>query len=892
MEEPAGSTQPAPLSHRRSREMEDIDVRRIQKSPLAQRTTRSLRRRPRGPAPDPPATGMREHRAATLNRQALETAREKKVGEIPSEKKESETTGVARKPARKAPVRPAPTRRDGKTTPTAKAVEKTTPPREVEDTQQQQLEREKEIPKMEEKSESVEKEEEEEEEAVDFTGYEFHAITPPKVQSPTPQTPPTTPPNSSPDTTAVVTATVVPQEGGGKTLIIKPSPSSSRKANIIFNLPPPPPPPEFGGPDSQTQDNGVNQDTSVAMVTESQPANEMSVISNEYTNLDEDSDEEEEEEKLQLASVQEEAGTGGTPAEDGGQRERVEEEKKEGGDEPSNQQNGVAVEEESKREGEGGKTVTLTLNKDVAALNCNGNNNSYPPPPLEFVAPAEKFSTPAPLEGFTMPAEPSFDEDSEESSDDQDDAVVLVAMTTHRDKIQTLSVEGEQVAEEEEETREDEEETRERGMKGCDSTSSVKSLGTQLSIIDSLVSSIQDMTEEMIAEPEIPPPPPPPPTPPPVHPPVKKSPLPPKPAPPPTVSSVRKPANSVSSPKVTRVTPVHQPETVLSSRKPANFISAPISTAPALPVTPETGLPVTPEAVSGDVAELRPALSDSQTANLRQPLPVTPVSGPQSILQSGNLAAGDVGLQLQLLQQQVLQQQMMQLQQQFQQLQQSLQHSATNPAAAMAMIPPTMYPHPALVAMTMGGMPGMGQPVAMPTSGMVPMGAMMGQFSPSHSAPLTSTPTSQQKPHPPNEVISEGKPHPPDGGGGQQETDGGCDVTAQLRSGALGSLEPQFDRLMEDVREVEQSAILKKVASTCSVSVCVPTNPLPLSQVSVEPAEDDGSGSYSGMAAVLAEALRERRKHLTTDKREILAVVPLRSLTVDLCRQPNLLLFG
>jgi hypothetical protein len=263
-------------------------------------------------------------------------------------------------------------------------------------------------------------------------------------------------------------------------------------------------------------------------------------------------------------------------------------------------------------------------------------------------------------------------------------------------------------------------------------------------------------------------------------------------------------------------------------------------------------------------------VSDAQPPNTWQPRPTNPVSGPQTVPQSGNVSAGDMGLQLQLLQQQVLQQQMIQLQQQFQQLQQSIQHSAT-PAATMTMMPPAMYPHPALVAMTMGGMPGMGQSVAMPTSGMVPMNAMMGQFSPvtyspPHPLPITSTPTSQEKPHRQNDVIPEEKPRPQGDGTSRPDSEGPSDVTAQLRAGALGPMEPEFDKLMEDVKEVEQSALLRKVGTEPLFSTS-PAHTLP--QVPVDLADKEGDGSYSGMAAVLAEALRERRKHLTTtDRRE------------------------
>ena len=275
--------------------MEDIDIGvRHSPSHLTHRATRSLRRQPRGPAPTLP-TG-REQRAATLNRLTLQSAKE------------------TRKPSRKAPVRPAPTKPPepprSKATPTDKPADGMLTRQEGEKAVKREVVREK-------KAMEAEREE------IDFSGYEFHPLTPPKSHSPPPQTPPLQTPPTTPSTVSpqpspddAVTATVVPQEGGGKTLIIKPSPSSSRKAKIVFNLPPPPPPPELPSTAGETPDNDGTAETpdkdavehekqengsftptdtpdiSVTMATEIQPANELSVISNEYTNLDEEEEEE------------------------------------------------------------------------------------------------------------------------------------------------------------------------------------------------------------------------------------------------------------------------------------------------------------------------------------------------------------------------------------------------------------------------------------------------------------------------------------------------------------------------------------------------------------------------------------------------------------------------
>ena len=840
MEEPASSTHPAPLSHRRSREMEDIDVRAVRRSPLLQRTSHSLRRRLRGQAPGPPPA--REQRAATLNRLALLPTKEKREG------------GATHKPARKAPVRPAPTRPElakPKTTPTAKPAEKATPPSEEEVSLQQtsavEREREEREPTPTQKEELKEEVEAEVGEEIDFAGYEFHALTPPKLQSPPPPSPPTTPSHSPND--VAVTATVVPQEGGGKTLIIRPSPSSSRKANIIFNLPPPPPPPAFSEEEGQRQDNGVENvtmetqsstpDTSVTMATESQGAIEVSVVSNEYTNLDDDETGSEGEETAVAAALdkgtsesQEGRKTAVAAALDKGTSEPEVEEGREtavaaaleegretesGGErsegEPTAQENGVA---DGKEAGEG-KEKALPLPMDeVAALNCNGNNNidlsPFPPPPLEFVAPSERFPTPAPQEGFQMPTEPSFGEDSETLAK-EDGGVVLVAMTSHREGLPIAEGEKAEGAEEEE------------VMKTSDSTSS---LGTQLSIIDSLVCSMQDMAEDITSETDIVPPPPPPS--PPIsksapltaaQPPVSKCPLPPKPPPPvTTVLSPGKPASTAS-----HVAPPVQPASTPSHVAPpvqpastASHVAPPVQqhqqqrkTDVAPPVQPHQQQRKT------DVAQVGPSANDPQPASLWQPQSLPP----------SLLPGGEVGLQLQILQQQLLQQQMAQLQHQFQQLQQSLHHPAAMATPTLTMMPPAMYPHPALVAMPMAGMPGM------PTTGVVPVGPVMGHlspgtYSPPHppsSSPLTSTPKpltndviDQEQPHPKSNITAEEKSRPQSGV--VEETVGGAakDVTAQLRAGALGQLESQFDQLMEDMRETEQSALLKKVSSGPSPS--------------------------------------------------------------------------
>lgn len=199
-----------------------------------------------------------------------------------------------------------------------------------------------------------------------------------------------------------------------------------------------------------------------------------------------------------------------------------------------------------------------------------------------------------------------------------------------------------------------------------------------------------------------------------------------------------------------------------------------------------------------------PHQQQQQLPSASQPTdPVVPASLPAGY-RPGMMAtsAGDMQFQLQFLQQQFLQQQMMQLQQQFSQL----QHSIHQPQpAAMAMLPTSsLYPHPHQGVVAMPLHPVMGPSVAMPPAGPV---NMLGHphvppqvsnhsphlvGTPPPGAPLlTSTPTSH----------TQGMPCP-----AKQQS------SSDIRSGALGELESQFDRLMQDVRETDPADLLKKVS--------------------------------------------------------------------------------
>ena len=463
------------------------------------------------------------------------------------------------------------------------------------------------------------------------------------------------------------------------------------------------------------------------------------------------------------------------------------------------------------------------------ALNCNGNNNmdvsTFPPPPLEFVTPSEIFSAPTPQRDLEMPSEPVFDEGNSELVAHEDKgtesgAVVLVGMTTHCEEVPAAvaDVDGGSGG---------------VVMRGSESSSSVKSLRTQLSELDSMVTSIQDMAEDMATECSLPSPPSPSspsPPPPPIAspPPISKSPLPPKPPPPPVPVSTKqsrpspKPANPVTvSPAGNAYAELGK---TLAARRQYQRQPAPSPTIAPTHIPSHTLVP-----------------TDTQQSVEYIP-PTSQAIGPHPAPLPGTLPGGgaDMQFQLQMLQQQMLQQQMMQLQQQFSQLQRSmhplpLPHPLPHPLP-LPVVTPSIYPqhHPAMVAMPTAGITGgsiampmaiPGGPVAMPMAGIPSVGpsvaipttevvhasdsglpTTMGHKpatpptctpppssthtlppSPPDPAPMTSTPTAPEKPRPPS--------------------------TSDLRAGALGQLEPQFDRLMENVRETDRTGLLRKVRS-------------------------------------------------------------------------------
>ena len=383
VEEPARSSQLQRRGdYRKSREMEDIDSLTLPPSSFPSKHTQSLKRRPKGPAPAPPRPNQR---AATLGRRPLQVPKDRRT----------DGGSVGRRPVRKAPAPPRPNTEQTKTKaiPTKKAEDMVASPEEAIQQKIAALQKQKEALQQQRRVKEATQQEEKEEE-IDFSGYEFHPLTPPKAQSPSPPPPPTSsplppstsplppstsplppstspippvpsvspispspstsplPPSTSPippapSTSPLPSSTPSPpsrsrqstptapqsrrsttthieeKEDGGKRLIIKPSPDSARKTNIVFNLPPPPPPPQFRVPEDRGEgekkgdDNVPGDDAKDGSKSPvdtvppvpvadshlspsslaSQPSpisnlNEQSVLSNEYTNLDDESDNE------------------------------------------------------------------------------------------------------------------------------------------------------------------------------------------------------------------------------------------------------------------------------------------------------------------------------------------------------------------------------------------------------------------------------------------------------------------------------------------------------------------------------------------------------------------------------------------------------------------------
>lgn len=252
----------------------------------------------------------------------------------------------------------------------------------------------------------------------------------------------------------------------------------------------------------------------------------------------------------------------------------------------------------------------------------------------------------------------------------------------------------------------------------------------------------------------------------------------------------------------------------------------------------------------------------------------TPHSGtatPPGMPSGNNSNNNSVQAQLQFLQQQVLQQQMMQLQQQFQQLQQmtisqNVQSMMLPPVhgqaylrqapgitspALLGMQPQVpVQPQPLMVVAPspQGSVymaPGT-QPVQLgePTATQPPHSSLASQALVHHiSAPSlpgtgqSAPPTTAPPTDPPTEpVVLRNMP-----AAALRRRNSSSDV----RSRVLGEMEGTFDTLMEEVRVADPKEVLKKTPDETD-----------------EVGEPDSS-SYTGMAAALAEALKQRRMHFT-----------------------------
>lgn len=267
----------------------------------------------------------------------------------------------------------------------------------------------------------------------------------------------------------------------------------------------------------------------------------------------------------------------------------------------------------------------------------------------------------------------------------------------------------------------------------------------------------------------------------------------------------------------------------------------------------------------GGQAELLSKLQERK-AKLKEPA-LPPTSGAQGVVAPPGMGDSSMQVQLQLLQQQMLQQQMMHLQQQFQQLQMANMGYGVQPMAGMNLglyhpAPAVGGANPALLPMPMGAQPG-GVPFPV---GYVPHSGGVGPAGTAAVPPIAPIPFGMPPfgmvgiPSQPTVVGSAsmlgavpGYPIATPAAAQQVPPVAPSESPAArrmsrdelARSEKLGKLEEKFDNLMSEVREADPSQVLKKA-------------PIP-----EEKKEKDSGSPYTGMAAALADALKQRRKHLT-----------------------------
>ena len=867
----------------------DTNTLKHQKPGTERKDGSSLKRRPRGPAPPPPkvSTGKTKPKEENADKTT-------KAVEEPKKSEGFESTPPMRsRPSRRAPSRPAPTSpQKRKMQKVAEAVPGEPPAAPQE-------------PPVVKQEDGVEPSQQELCETSD------------KVESSVPSTPTTPSLNPSPSSTRrpdAATATVDEMQDGRKVLIVKPSPHSQRKpsvpAALVFNLPPPPPleldeqekPPleldeqekaeartEGGPEDEDTTENkegeGGDQKKIQAKLSDEgivvddkppslsdEPSEESrdvaeskvpmspaqsnldeTILSNEYTNLDDDCSSSGGEQTTDFSCED-----NLDPIEDSA---RTEPNSATGKPEDGESEVGGGVEQGSDTSSEGGYDIAgqqrngsstgdsdSVCGYDVAdasplhkpglslpppmpelAINANTNNSNSRewagvadiPPPSTFVPPPpEQMSDPEDLEG------------------EGGDGVVLVSMVTHREDVPIVPEQVEDAINRSECGPERPEGGGRKGEELGDLPAEKNdSIGTKLNELDNMVISLQKLITETTGTP---PPSPPPPRPPPPGPP-----------PPPSLPLVR------STELLNSDAPPKQKSPIPTKPKPP-----PPSKKPVKPADPDAAQEELFAKLKQRQLKLKAQMEEESMTSGRDSVP-HPSMDPHPPVEphprmSVPQPSGDmVQMQLQYLQQQVLQQQMVQLQQQFQQMQHmALQQNvgvlvpAANPPFLQqtpvpnpallglhhqpALMPQPAVQHPAMVGPTAqpvpmaGFVPGGAHPLAQQPTGLYPQAQYPHGVAASHLVPPHSTPAvyslAPTSLAPPPDLIPPPPPttSPPSSSPGQTTPSQSGQSSGKqspkrrpshhdVRSTVLGPMEDQFDSLMEEVRDADPNEVLKKV---------------------------------------------------------------------------------
>ena len=911
-EEPSTAAEEEPSTAAEGRKQTDRDAK--ERTETKTRKTSSLRRRPRGPAPPPP----KPYAAGTMPKVAADEAvmRPRAVttsssATAPKPRESSTLPRVRMTPVRKAPTRPAPVPQKkpdkaepSKADPSVAELNKAEPravgasfnppePKPAEESAEQVVgmkptdfvtEPKKPVhtstPTLAPKSPASEPEK------------PVHTSTPTLApKNPTSGSSPPTPKHNS------AIAICREKEDGGKVLIVTPSPASQRKhaypVQLVFNLPPPPPletkekerveatskrKTEESSPlESKPSDEGIVTDTGSSPLEPAANRSEMSpgqesILSNEYTNMDDlcSSTEELETDFSNEANLDPIPETEVAAVAASKDRDELD-----SSNSSSSEEGGFHIPSGNDSDSVCGYDVAeasplhqadlalpppipaspiIALKADVNSNNNNNNNSSIAAAPG-----MELDSIPPPPAQFVMPPEPLFDHNTSNGDDSDEGGGGIVLVSVKRSDLDA-PVYPEELQRTAANTKAfGEESHREEGVESpaVSNLKESKSINTSLNELDTMVTSLQQLISDTTGTP---PPTPPPPRPPP--PPITAVPPPPR-SPTGTLEAPGSPRTRAAIPSKpypppSPTTPTKQlpdggavhSELASKLKERQKRLKAQAQADPGLPppIPPPPQIPLPPAEITGEsIPLLKAPRSHSGTASPHSGT-LTPRSGtasPQAVPSGDNVQA-----QLQFLQQQVLHQQMMQLQQQFQQLQQMtinqnvqhmmMPHGQPFLQQATAMANPAllgMQPQPAMVSMPTVIPMQPQQPLIVAAS--TPQGVPVSVYAAPVSQPSLvhpGVPTATQLPQ--NSVVPHTLVHQQSAPSLLLSSQAAATTlpapsnpvdpvvlrevpaavlkrrksTSDFRSQVLGELENTFDSLMEEVRDADPKEVLRKVS--------------------------------------------------------------------------------